>query len=119
MKSGAIESSRRKEQEERRPEQQEFKEMECSEVRHRSHRTDISGGTGRVESRRSTVVRHETSVPATRQEKERTEERARRQKGELESRRVAGSRERSPPQRPRPHSPSKTSENPKELAGSR
>ncbi len=74
MKSGAIESSRRKEQEERRPEQREFKETECSEVRHRLHRTDISRGTGCIESRRSTVVKHETSVPATRQKKERTKD---------------------------------------------
>ncbi len=74
MKSGAVESSRREEQEERRSEQRHSRETECSEARHRSRRTDVSGDTRQVETRRSTVTRCETSVPATRQEKERTED---------------------------------------------
>ncbi len=73
MKSGAIESSRRKEWKIQRSEQRQSRETERSEVCHRSCRTDVSGDTRRVESRRSTVVRCETSVPATRQKMERTE----------------------------------------------
>ncbi len=47
-------------------------------------------------------------------EKKKQEEKDRRQKGELGSRRVERSRERSPPQRPRMRSPSKSPRNPKD-----
>ncbi len=66
VKSGMAESSRKEHREERRS-----RDMESSEARQRSHRTESSEDFRCIESRRSTVPqarRRETSAPGTKQE---------------------------------------------------
>ncbi len=70
VKSGMAELGREEGREERRSEQRHSRETERSEARRRSHGTEVSGDARRIESRRSTVTRHETSAPETRQEKQ-------------------------------------------------